>query len=97
MAERARRVAQFRHSGLTRARYAQRTGIALATLDKWLREARGVTGARAPVVLRELKVAPSAGGSAWSVEVVGPDGLTIRFRESVSIAELAGLLRGNGC
>lgn len=96
--ERAREVREFRRSGLTRDAFARQRGIAHSTLDNWIREARGAKGVTAPLVLSELKVAPSIGaGGIWSVEVVRPDGYTIRLRETMSAEDLARLLRGDRC
>ena len=52
------------------------------------------------VVFREVAVSPALTASAlpaWSVEVVGPDSVTVRSRERLSIEDLARLLRGRAC
>lgn len=97
-AGRALWVDRFRGSGLSRAQFARQKGFSLSSLNRWIGEARhAAADGAAPLVLSEVKVAPSLGWVGWSVEVVSPEGLTIRLREPLGVAELALLLRGGTC
>ena len=98
-AQRARIVARFRQSGLRRAQFARRQGLTLSTLDRWLAEARDARKDSSPVVFSELRLTPPVTGAAtaWAVEIVSPEGLTVRCREPLAARELARLLRRSSC
>jgi len=95
-AERAEVVEQFQLSGLTRKAFSQTQKIALSTLSKWLMNAKHRSIARPPLLFREVTVpfAPPHPAVPWAVEIVAPDGVTVRCREALPMAELAWLLRG---
>jgi len=99
--EERRRVAELcDRSGLTRGEFAKRHGISLSSLQRWLSEARSALGDVPAVVFREVAVCPPLTASvlpAWAVEIVGPDGVTVRCRERLPIEELTQLLRGRPC
>jgi hypothetical protein len=94
--QRLRMVEQFRRSGLTRATFSKQYGIPLATLSWWLAKTKRASNLPVPVVFREVRLeAPATEPSnPWSMEVVAPSGLTVRFRETLAVHDLARLLRG---
>jgi len=97
-AQRARLIARFQSSGLTRVAFARRHGVGISTLGGWLTKAR--TAARpAPVVFREVSWAGvgSAPAFRWAMEIAGAGGVTVRCREALSVQDLAVLLRGPSC
>ena len=98
-AQRARIVAGFYSSGLSRALFARHEGLVLSTLDRWLAEAKSARKGQSPVVFEELRVAPSMPGAApaWALEIITPEGLTVRLRESFGVRELARLLSRSRC
>jgi transposase-like protein len=99
--EERRRIAELcERSGLTQSEFAKRHGISLSSLQRWLSEARSAPGEVPAVVFREVAVSPLQAASAspaWAVEIVGQDGVTVRFRERLPIEELTPLLRGRPC
>ena len=94
--QRLQMVEQFRRSGLTRAAFSRQHGIPLATLGWWLSKAKRTSNVPAPVVFSEVRLTPPMVHplSIWSVELVSPNGLTIRCREAFTVDDLAQLLRG---
>ena len=94
--ERVEILETFRRSGLNRRAFSQTHGIALNTLNKWLTNARNGGTAPKPVLFRELKIqqAPLSVTMAWAVEIVSPDGLTVRCREALPLQDVSWLLRG---
>jgi transposase-like protein len=97
--QRAHLVERFQSSGLTRIAFARRYGVGLSTLGKWLTEARAGSPQSCSVGFREVRLAEVASGPAiaWAMEVVSSDGLTVRYREALSVQDLAALLRGPAC
>ena len=91
-------VEQFRRSGLTRATFSKQYGIPLATLSWWLAKTKRASNlpVPVPVVFREVRLeAPATEPiNPWAMEVVAPSGLTVRFRETLVVHDLARLLRG---
>jgi len=95
LAQRADVIEQFYRSGLTRIAFAQSQGIPISTLNKWLTASRHALKNASPVLFREVRlpiVPPSA--LQWAMEVVCPDGVTVRCREPLAVADVAWLLRG---
>lgn len=94
-AQRAEIVEQFHRSGLTRIAFAHSQGIPISTLSKWLTAARHASKKAPPVLFREVRL-PALPPSAlqWAMEVVSPDGVTVRCREPLPLADVAWLLRG---
>lgn len=81
-AEIQRLLDEYHRSGLTQGQYAARLGIALSTLTRWLRQARGDTGplATPPLNLVEvaLRPAPAAlSGGIYQIEL--PGGVRLRL------------------
>jgi hypothetical protein len=93
--QRMQMVEQFRRSGLTRAAFSQQYGIPLATLSWWLTKTKRASNLPVPVVFREVRLEPSATepNNLWAMELVGPSGLTVRCRETLTVRDLARLLR----
>ena len=98
--ERQRIADLFNESGLTHREFARRHHVSLSSLQRWLSEARNRPRHGPAVVFREMTVPPPLAplsSPAWAVEIVGPDGTTIRCREAWSREDLVLLLRGRGC
>jgi len=95
LAQRAEIIEQFHRSGLTRIAFAQSQAIPISTLSKWLTAARHASKKAPAVLFREVRlpVMPSS-ASQWAMEVVSPDGVTVRCREPLPVADVAWLLRG---
>ncbi len=99
-AQRAQVVERFHQSGLTRSVFAQRHGLALWKLCRWLAEANRESTPTPPAMMfGELKLAPSAlpEAAGWAVELIGANGVKIRLREALAVRELLRLLRTRGC
>lgn len=96
--QRARLIARFQSSGLTRIAFARRHDLGVSTLGRWLTETRA-TPRPAPVEFREVRLAGvgSVPATRWAMEVEGAGGLTVRCREALSVQDLAALLRGPSC
>jgi lambda repressor-like predicted transcriptional regulator len=98
-AQRARVIERFQGSGLTRRAFARKSGIALSSLNRWLAQAKSTAKAPFPVRFRELKLPPllAAPALGWAMEIVSPQGLTLRCREPIEVQDLMFLLRGGSC
>jgi len=92
-------VERFYCSGLTRLSFCQQEGIPLSTLSYWLTKINRTSNDSRPVVFSEVRLSSPivSATDGWSMEVVSPEGLTIRYREAFSVNELLGLLRGSKC
>jgi len=97
--QRARLIACFQSSGLTRKAFARRQGVGVSTLGKWLTDARATSRVPSSVVLREMPWAGMASAAAvpWATEVEGAGGLTVLCREALSLHDLIRLLHGSSC
>ena len=98
--QRLRIAERCENSGLAPSEFASRHRIPVSSLQRWLRELRNTPKETPAAVFREVAVCPPLAGSAsqpWALEIVGPDGMTVRCRERLSIEDLACLLRGRGC
>lgn len=95
-AERVEILEQFHRSGLTRKAFSQSYHVALSTLSKWLTNEKRASTARPPMIFREVTVpiASPHPPTQWAVEIVAPDGVTIRCREALPLQDVAWLLRG---
>ena len=89
--EREAIMKQYRESELTQREFARQQGIGLATLNKWLRRARGTTPTEPQFIpvpnLLALPTAPSPYRMVW------PAGLALEVRAGFSPQELAALLQ----
>ena len=93
--QRQRLLARFHRSPLTQAEFAAQHGIGLSTLGKWLRETRQARPSSAPVNFQEV-VLPSA-TSRWAVEVVSPQGWTLRLHTASDFEVISSLLPVLSC
>jgi transposase-like protein len=93
--QRLQMIEQFRSSGLTRAAFSDQFGISLPTLSYWLRKTKLDSKLSSPDLFSEVKLAAPGivHTDGWNSEIVTPSGLTIRFRDKISIQDLAQLLR----
>jgi hypothetical protein len=92
-------VGRFRSSGLSRAAFCQREGVALSTLDWWLRRMRREAESPSEVRFPELPatmLGARAPGS-WAMEIVSPRGWTIRSQAALTTVELAAILGVRKC
>jgi hypothetical protein len=96
-------VDQHRGSGLTQREFCQRLGLPVSTLQWWLTKARRAAGPAPPVAFAEVTLSPGVresgpAASPWAWEmVVTRDGVTVRSREAVALADLVPLLRTTRC
>jgi transposase-like protein len=86
---RAALLAAYRESGLTQKAFAAREGVSYSTLTGWLLAER--RQAARPPTFKEVTWPATSG--PWPMEIALPNGLVIRARESVAVAELIGLLK----
>jgi transcriptional regulator with XRE-family HTH domain len=86
-------LARFHESQLTQRDFAGRHGIGLSTLNKWLR----VEGeAASPAVKFQEVVLPNM-PMRYALEVVSPQGWTVRLQNSSEIETLAQVLQALPC
>jgi transposase-like protein len=98
--ERRRLAEHCESSGLSRNEFARRYRISLSSLQRWLAEVRSASKEVPAVVFREVAVCPPltvSTSTAWAIEIVSPDGITVRCREGLSVEDLSRLLRGQAC
>jgi hypothetical protein len=97
--ERLQMVERFHRSGLTRVSFCQQEGIPISTLSYWLTRTTGTSKDPDPVIFSEVRLSTPmvSATDGWAMEVISPEGLTIRYREAFTVNELLGLLRGNRC
>jgi transposase-like protein len=86
-------LARYHESHLTQAEFAARHRLGLSTLGKWLGEEGSARAA--PVKFQEVRL-PSA-SNRWLVEVVSPQGWTLRFAQVPEVDRLPAWLRGLPC
>jgi len=91
--QRRRLLARYHKGQFTQKEFAAREGVGLSTLIKWLQQER--TPGQPPVEFREL-VLPGAAGR-WALEVVSPQGWTLRLQTTAGAESLAPLLRALPC
>lgn len=95
MPQRQRLLARYHRSSLPQAEFAAQHGIGLSTLSKWLREGCHASQSSAPVDFQEV-VLPSV-TSRWAVEVVSPQGWTVRLHAASDFAVVSPLLPALSC
>ena len=91
--QRQRFLARFHESQLTQRDFANRHGVGLSTLSKWLRVENEATSP--PVKFQEVtlpKMPPR-----YAVEVVSPQGWTVRLQNGSEVADLPELLQALPC
>jgi transposase-like protein len=91
--QRQRLLARYHKGQLTQRGFAAREGIGMSTLVKWLREER----AKAPPQVSFQEVALPGMKSPWVLEVVNPQGWTMRSAQRIDAESLAQLLRALPC
>ena len=92
---RAELLAEYDRSGLTQKAFAQREGINVHTFVSWLLQRRRAAGAVTVPKTVGFAEVPWAGLSAApALEVVLPEGMTVRGRTAAEVAQLVQLLRG---
>src|SRR5271167_4875260 len=87
--QRQRLLAKFHQSQLTQSEFATQHGVGLSTLSKWLRLER--EAAPAKVKFQEVRLPNPV--SRWPVEVVSPQGWTVRLQNGSEVKFLPELLQ----
>ena len=92
-------VERFRRSGITRRAFCQSEGIAKSTLDWWVHKSKGRSRRKKRVAFRELALVATGNGagSEWAMEMVSPQGWTIRSRQMLNVEDMARLLGEPRC
>ena len=91
--ERQRLLARFHESQFTQSEFATQHGVGLSTLSKWLRlERDGVT---AKVAFQEVRLPSPV--KHWPIEVVSPQGWSVRLQNGSAVQLLPELLRVLPC
>jgi transposase-like protein len=90
---------RYRSSGMTRRAFCESEGISTSTLDWWLRKRKEGLGRRKRVAFREVPLiaAGVTGAANWAMEIVSPQGWTVRSRDTLSGDDIARLLRESQC
>jgi transposase-like protein len=98
-AERMEMVERYRSSGMTRRAFCESEGLATSTLNWWLHKRNEGPGRRKRVAFREVPLisAGVTGAANWAMEIVSPQGWTVRSRETLSGDDVARLLRESRC
>jgi len=91
--ERQRMVARFHESQMTQRDFAVRHGIGMSTLSKWLRVESEATPA--PVKFQEVKLPNMP--LRYAVEVVSPQGWTVRLQNGSDVQMLPSVLQALPC
>ena len=91
--QRQRFLVRFHKSQLTQRDFAGRHGVGLSTLSKWLRVES--EAASPPVKFQEVKLPNMP--LRYAVEVVSPQGWTVRLQNSSEIETLPQLLQALPC
>ena len=90
-----RLLARYHRGPLTQTEFAASNGIGLSTLSKWLRVERA--GDESPPRVRFQEVVLPGVAPGWAVEVVNPQGWTVRLRTPSDVALLSQLLPALPC
>jgi transposase-like protein len=91
--QRQRLLARFHQSQLTQRDFANRHGVGLSTLSKWLR----VESHAAPPSVKFQEVTLPNTPLRYAVEVVSPQGWTVRLQNGSKIETLTQLLQALPC
>ena len=86
-------VARFHESQMTQRDFAVRHGIGMSTLSKWLRVESEATPA--PVKFQEVKLPNMP--LRYAVEVVSPQGWTVRLQNGSDVQMLPSVLQALPC
>lgn len=91
--QRQRLVARFRESQLNQRDFATRYGVGLSTLSKWLR----IESETSPPSVKFQEVTLPNMPLRYQVEVVSPQGWTVRLQNGSDVQQLPALLRALPC
>jgi transposase-like protein len=91
--QRQRLLARFHESQLTQRDFAGRHGVGLSTLSKWLR----VESEAPPPPMKFQEVTMPKISQRYAVEVVSPQGWTLRLQNGSDVQELPALLQALPC
>ena len=91
--QRQRLLARYHRSRLSQRDFAAREGVGLSTLVKWLRDECRTEPAA--VAFQEVMVPNTSG--RWALEVVSPQGWTVRLAQTSDLPDLARLLAALPC
>jgi transposase-like protein len=86
-------LARYQESQMTQREFCAQEGVGLSTLIKWLHEDRSTKGP--PVRFQEVIMPGGAPG--WAIEVVSPQGWTVRCQDQAAWPRLAQFLRALPC
>jgi len=92
-AERQKLLAHFHQSQMTQRDFATRHGVGLSTLSKWLRCEDKIT--LPPMKFHEVTLPHTP--LRYSVELVSPQGWTVRLQNTSDIESLPQLLQALPC
>jgi len=95
----------FDRSGVCAAVFARQHDLVYSVLQRWLHRRRQApggwskakSGPRRRLKLQELLLGSLPGAGRWAVEIVRPDGVTVRVAHDVPAAWLDGLLAPGTC
>ena len=91
--QRQRLLTRFRRNEMTQRDFANRHGVGLSTLVKWLRLERDTVPPK--VKFQEVRLPHPA--SRWTVEVVSPQGWIVRMQNGSDVQILPQLLQALPC
>ena len=91
--QRQRLLVRFHESQLTQRDFAGRHGVGLSTLSKWLRVESETTSP--PVKFQEVTLPNMP--MRYAVEIVSPQGWTVRLQNSSEVETLAQVLQALPC
>jgi transposase-like protein len=91
--QRQRLLERFHESQLTQRDFAGKHGVGLSTLSKWLRVENETTSP--PVKFQEVTLPKMS--QRYAVEVVSPQGWTVRLQNSSEVETLAEVLKSLPC
>jgi len=91
--QRQRLLIRFRRNEMTQRDFANRHGVGLSTLVKWLRLERDSVPPK--VKFQEIRLPNPT--SRWPVEVVSPQGWIVRLQTGSDVQQLPSLLRALPC
>jgi transposase-like protein len=91
--QRQRLLARFHESQLTQRDFAGRHGVGLSTLSKWLR----VESETPPQPVKFQEVTLPKMQARYAVEVVSPQGWTVRLQNGSDVQQLPALLQALPC
>jgi hypothetical protein len=86
-------LARYDQSQMTQRAFWAREGVGLSTLIKWLHQERA---AKHPPLKFQEVIMPG-GAPGWAIEVVSPQGWTVRCQDEAAWPRLAQFLRALPC